>query len=117
MDWIIFFKFIGHNEDALSETIMHVYIVSAHIIPADNERGGVFDVREEKWTSLTYAGSLSGYASGYNYHGLVYSINTIFAKNLMRKRIRKCILQIYFNLQIDQRSKAFMFLLNNFYVK
>ncbi|XP_060836567.1 beta-alanyl-dopamine/carcinine hydrolase-like isoform X2 [Rhopalosiphum padi] len=80
-------QFIGHNEDALSATINRFYIVSAHIKPKGEEGGGVFPVREEKWEAMTYAGSLSGYASGYNFDGLVFTINTIFAKKLNKKKI------------------------------
>ncbi|KAK0087367.1 hypothetical protein PV325_001181 [Microctonus aethiopoides] len=67
-------EILGHNEDALSETLNHWYIVSAHVI----EPG----FREEKFTSLSYAGFLPGYTMGFNYHGLVFSINTLSAKTL-----------------------------------
>ncbi|XP_043287183.1 uncharacterized protein tan [Venturia canescens] len=67
-------EILGHNEDALSETMNHWYLVSAHVI----EPG----LREEKFTSLSYAGFLPGYTMGYNFHGLVYTINTLSAKNL-----------------------------------
>ncbi|XP_029342967.1 uncharacterized protein LOC100162707 isoform X1 [Acyrthosiphon pisum] len=85
-------QFIGHNEDALNTTINHFYIVSAHIKPNGKEGGGIFPIREEKWEAMTYAGSLSGYASGHNYHGLVFSINTIFAKKLRRNKIPRVFL-------------------------
>ncbi|KYM93584.1 hypothetical protein ALC62_15942, partial [Cyphomyrmex costatus] len=64
-------EILGHNEDAVSETMNHWYLVSAHVIEAD--------CREEKFTSLSYAGFLPGYTMGYNHHGLVYSINTLSA--------------------------------------
>ncbi|XP_033223085.1 uncharacterized protein LOC117176852 [Belonocnema kinseyi] len=67
-------EILGHNEDALSETLNHWYLVDAHVI----EPG----LREEKFTSLSYAGFLPGYTMGYNHHGLVYSINTLSAKTL-----------------------------------
>ncbi|KAF0747070.1 Uncharacterized protein FWK35_00031943, partial [Aphis craccivora] len=85
-------QFIGHNEDALNATINHFYIVSAHIMPKGEEGGGIFPVREEKWEAMTYAGSLSGYASGYNFHGLVFTINTIFAKKLINNKIPRVFL-------------------------
>jgi len=91
---INFFQFIGHNEDALNTTINHFYIVSAHIKPTGEEGDGIFPIREEKWEAMTYAGSLSGYASGHNYHGLVFSINTIFAKKLSRNKIRELTLTL-----------------------
>lgn len=67
-------EILGHNEDALSETLNHWYLVSVHLV----EPG----CKEEKFTSLSYAGFLPGYTMGYNCHGLVYSINTLSAANL-----------------------------------
>lgn len=67
-------EILGHNEDALSETLNHWYLVSAHVV----EPG----CKEEKFTSLSYAGFLPGYTMGYNHHGLVYSINTLSAESL-----------------------------------
>ncbi|EFN75755.1 uncharacterized protein LOC105191124 [Harpegnathos saltator] len=64
-------EILGHNEDALSETMNHWYLVSAHVVEAGH--------REEKFTSLSYAGFLPGYTMGFNHHGLVYSINTLSA--------------------------------------
>ncbi|XP_017753141.1 PREDICTED: uncharacterized protein LOC108545855 isoform X2 [Eufriesea mexicana] len=67
-------EILGHNEDALSETLNHWYLVSAHVL----EPG----YKEENFTSLSYAGFLPGYTMGYNHHGLVYTINTLSAANL-----------------------------------
>ncbi|XP_012256665.2 uncharacterized protein LOC105686426 [Athalia rosae] len=67
-------EILGHTEDALGATLNHWYLVSAHVV----EEG----LREEKFTSLSYAGFLPGYTMGYNHHGLVYSINTLSAKKL-----------------------------------
>ncbi|XP_014236027.1 uncharacterized protein LOC106658534 [Trichogramma pretiosum] len=67
-------EILGHNEDALAETLNHWYIVDAHVQEPD--------LPEEKFTSLSYAGFLPGYTMGYNYHGLVYCINTLSAKTL-----------------------------------
>lgn len=66
---------LGHTEDAFSETLNHFYIMSAHIIPTDEdkERGAI----EERFASLCYAGHLPGYTMGYNENGLVFSINTL----------------------------------------
>ncbi|KAL5243912.1 hypothetical protein ACI65C_011322 [Semiaphis heraclei] len=80
-------QFIGHNEDALNTAINHFYIVSAHIKPRSEEGGGIFPTREEKWEAMTYAGSLPGYASGHNHHGLVFSVNTVFAKKISTNKI------------------------------
>jgi len=82
---------IGNNVDVRMKTIRHYYIVNAHIKPARNERRGVFAAREEKWTSLTYAGMLSGYLGGYNHYGLVYTVNTIYTKSPNETKIRKLI--------------------------
>ncbi|XP_014477691.1 PREDICTED: uncharacterized protein LOC106746052 isoform X2 [Dinoponera quadriceps] len=64
-------EILGHNEDAYNETMNHWYLVSAHVVEVGH--------REEKFTSLSYAGFLPGYTMGFNHHGLVYSINTLSA--------------------------------------
>lgn len=66
---------LGHTEDAFGETLNHFYIMSAHIIPSqeDKEHGAI----EERFASLCYAGHLPGYTMGYNENGLVFSINTL----------------------------------------
>ncbi|KAJ8938519.1 hypothetical protein NQ314_011462 [Rhamnusium bicolor] len=74
------YEVLGHTEDALSETLNHFYFVSAHIISEKPQ--GRWKVTEEKFTSLCYAGHLPGYTMNYNHHGLVFSINTLSAKNL-----------------------------------
>ncbi|KAL3285330.1 hypothetical protein HHI36_019439 [Cryptolaemus montrouzieri] len=71
---------LGHTEDALRDTLNHFYFVSAHIV--SDKPQGRWNVKEEKFTSLCYAGHLPGYTMNYNHHGLVFSINTISAKNL-----------------------------------
>ncbi|XP_044270193.1 uncharacterized protein LOC123014935 isoform X2 [Tribolium madens] len=73
-------EILGHTEDALKETLNHFYFVSAHII--SDKPQGRWNVTEEKFTSLCYAGHLPGYTMSYNHHGLVFSINTLCAKNL-----------------------------------
>ncbi|EZA47863.1 Acyl-coenzyme A:6-aminopenicillanic-acid-acyltransferase 40 kDa form [Ooceraea biroi] len=72
-------EIIGHNEDALSETLNHWYLVRAHVVEVG--------CKEEKFTSLSYAGFLPGYTMGYNHHGLVYSINTLSAAVLRSGKI------------------------------
>lgn len=81
---------LGHTEDAMSETVNNYYIISAHVVPGEDESGGLFAARDEKFEALAYAGHLPGYASGHNYHGLVFSINTIFVSEPLRGKIRKC---------------------------
>ncbi|XP_074030172.1 C45 family peptidase tan [Leptinotarsa decemlineata] len=73
-------EILGHTEDALSDTLNHFYFVSAHII--SDKPCGKWKVKEEKFTSLCYAGHLPGYTMSYNHHGLVFSINTLSAKYL-----------------------------------
>ncbi|CAO1412916.1 unnamed protein product [Diamesa hyperborea] len=71
---------LGHTEDALSENLNNFYIVSAHII--SDKPQGRYQVTEERFTSLCYAGHLPGYTMNYNHHGLVFSINTLSASKL-----------------------------------
>ncbi|XP_050301280.1 uncharacterized protein LOC126739568 [Anthonomus grandis grandis] len=73
-------ELLGHTEDALALTLNYYYFVSAHIIT--DKPQGKWGVKEEKFTSLCYAGHLPGYTMSYNHHGLVFSINTLVAKNL-----------------------------------
>ena len=80
-------EILGHTEDALTETLNHFYLVSAHII--SDKPQGRWNVTEEKFTSLCYAGHLPGYTMSYNHHGLVFSINTLCAKNLIPGKTRK----------------------------
>ncbi|XP_050427094.1 uncharacterized protein LOC126837290 [Adelges cooleyi] len=80
-------QFLGHTEDAMAATEDHYYIVAAHIVPSEDESGGIFKAREEKFEALAYAGHLPGYASGHNYHGVVFSINTLCTDNPLRGRI------------------------------
>lgn len=89
---------LGHTEDANSEFLDHYYFVSAHIINEKPE--GKWQVTEEKFTSLCYAGHLPGYTMGYNHHGFIFSINTINARRLNSGKTREFLL---FN--ITMRSK------------
>ncbi|XP_018327238.1 uncharacterized protein LOC108738347 [Agrilus planipennis] len=73
-------EILGHTEDALSEVLNHFYLVSAHII--EEKPQGRWGVKEERFTSLCYAGHLPGYTMSYNHHGLVFSINTLGARKL-----------------------------------
>lgn len=89
LNWQTFFgqETLGHTEDALSENLNNFYFVSAHIISDEPE--GKYKVKEERFTSLCYAGHLPGYTMSYNHHGLVYSINTLSAASLKRAKTRK----------------------------
>lgn len=78
---------MGHTEDALAEVLNHFYFVSAHIISETPQ--GKYNVTEERFTSLCYAGHLPGYTMNYNHHGLVFSINTLSANHLHSGRTRK----------------------------
>ncbi|XP_046663653.1 uncharacterized protein LOC124356598 [Homalodisca vitripennis] len=74
-------EILGHNEDALSEVLNHFYFVSAHI--TEDTPQGRWKVKEEKFTSLCYAGHLPGFTMSYNHHGLVFSVNIVSAKTLV----------------------------------
>ncbi|XP_055389503.1 beta-alanyl-dopamine/carcinine hydrolase [Condylostylus longicornis] len=73
-------RILAHTEDALTETLNNYYFVVAHII--NDTPQGKYNVKEEKFMSLCYAGHLPGYTMNYNHHGLVFSINTISATYL-----------------------------------
>nr|CAD7435222.1 unnamed protein product [Timema monikensis] len=75
-----FVELLGHTEDALAETLNHIYFVSAHII--SDKPQGRWNVTEERFMSLCYAGHLPGFTMSYNHHGLVFSVNIIMAKTL-----------------------------------
>ncbi|XP_034232953.1 uncharacterized protein LOC117640533 isoform X2 [Thrips palmi] len=77
-------ELLGHTEDALAETLNHVYLVSAHIVSAEPQ--GRWKVSEEKFTALCYAGHLPGFCMGYNHHGMVFSVNIIKAARLAAGR-------------------------------
>lgn len=85
-------EILGHTEDAHSDYLNNFYFVSAHIINEKPE--GKWQVTEERFTSLCYAGHLPGYTMNYNHHGLVFSINTLSAKRLNSGKIRKLYLLI-----------------------
>lgn len=63
----------GHNEDGDVTDIPTVYYVNVTIL---DTRGNIL----EKFFAFSYPGTLGGTAYGYNYHGLVFSENAIFAK-------------------------------------
>lgn len=73
-------QLIGHTEDSLQDVLNHFYFVSAHI--REETPQGRYQVTEERFTSLCYAGQLPGYTMSYNHHGLVMTINTLSAKFL-----------------------------------
>ncbi|CAG9861878.1 unnamed protein product, partial [Phyllotreta striolata] len=74
-------EILGHTEDALADTLNHIYFVSAHILPEKHD--GKWKFKEEKFTSLCYAGHLPGYTMSYNHHGLIFSINTLSVKRTL----------------------------------
>ncbi|GAB0092228.1 uncharacterized protein DMENIID0001_072180 [Sergentomyia squamirostris] len=73
-------EFIAHTEDTMPECLNFFYLVSAHIVC--DEPQGKHKVKEERFTSLCYAGHLPGYTMGYNHHGLIFTINTLSASTL-----------------------------------
>lgn len=59
----------------------------AHII--NDTPQGKYNVKEERFMSLCYAGHLPGYTMNYNHHGLVFSINTLSAEVLRSGKTRE----------------------------
>ncbi|GBP87600.1 hypothetical protein EVAR_99655_1 [Eumeta japonica] len=90
---------LGHTEDAFKETLNHWYILSAHIVPSEEERSQ--GAREERFTSLCYAGQLPGYTMGHTAAGMVFSINTLSPRRLRPGRTR-----VYRTLDLDQYELA-----------
>lgn len=72
---------MGHTEDALRQITNNFYIISAEILSDDGSSSIL-----EKFTSLVYPGTLPGGTMGYNDHGIIYSMNSIFPKNTFPKR-------------------------------
>ncbi|XP_076040741.1 C45 family peptidase tan [Oratosquilla oratoria] len=72
---------LGHTEDALPQTLNHIYLVSAHI--NEEEPQGRMKTKTEGFTALCYAGHLPGFCMGYNHHGLVFSVNVISPKKVL----------------------------------
>ena len=92
--WIIvniFKEILGHTEDSSREHLNTFYIVSAHIISEEPE--GKYGVKEEKFTSLCYAGHLPGYTMSYNHHGLMWVW-------IIRRSFKNCWWVKFFNHQI-----------------
>lgn len=86
---MIVLQYIGYNTDTLKKPKNRFYIINAQIKPTHEEGGGLFPIRKERWEAMTSAATLSGYTSGHNDHGFVFTINTVFAKNLLNDRIRE----------------------------
>lgn len=79
---------LGHTEDALKDTLNNVYIVSATI--SEEEPQGKLGTQKENFTAFCYAGDLPGFCSGYNSHGLVFSVNVIRPRRVLSGKTRKC---------------------------
>ncbi|XP_021958815.1 uncharacterized protein LOC110854655 [Folsomia candida] len=62
---------LGHTEDAMCEILNNCYIISAEIMDSSGRL-------IEKFTTFSYAAHLMGYTMGFNEHGMVYSVNTLF---------------------------------------
>ncbi|CAG7827918.1 unnamed protein product [Allacma fusca] len=65
---------LGHTEDASVAMSNNFYIVSAEVLAED----GVTVI--ENFATLTYPGYLPGGTMGYNEHGIVHSVNSIYPK-------------------------------------
>lgn len=73
---------LGHTEDTCPEFLNNIYIVAAEIM---GENGEIL----EKFSTMAYAGHLPGYTMGFNAHGLVYSINTLYPQRTNPAGTRK----------------------------
>ncbi|GBP87596.1 hypothetical protein EVAR_99651_1 [Eumeta japonica] len=71
---------LGHTEDSFEDALNHWYVLSAHILPSDEEREQ--GAGEERFASLCYAGHLPGYTMGYSAAGMVFSVNTLSPRML-----------------------------------
>lgn len=67
--------YLGHTEDVSPSTMNHIYLVSADIVN-DRPRGR-WNVKQERFISLCYAGYLPGFAMSYNHHGMISTMNII----------------------------------------
>ncbi|EDW26055.1 GL22418, partial [Drosophila persimilis] len=103
-------RLLGHTEDALTETLNHYYFVDAHII--SDKPQGKYNVKEEHFMSLCYAGHLPGYTMNQNYHGLVFSINTISAELLRSGKTRDDPRQMFYNVEMapspDRKNESLL---------
>lgn len=73
---------VAQNEDAFPEHANNIYIVVADIVDKSGKR-------LEKFSALCYPGMLPGVAMGYNYKGLVFTINTLVPRNTFDNGTRK----------------------------
>eukprot|EP00095_Tigriopus_kingsejongensis_P003056 maker-scaffold101_size371023-snap-gene-0.20 protein:Tk03056 transcript:maker-scaffold101_size371023-snap-gene-0.20-mRNA-1 annotation:"leucine-rich repeat-containing protein 48-like isoform x3" len=69
------FVVLGHSQDFSPDAINQGYIVNAHILEA--EPRGKYGLAEEKFSAFCLPGMLPGLFMGYNYHGMVFTVNTI----------------------------------------
>ncbi|KAG4065895.1 hypothetical protein HA402_012573 [Bradysia odoriphaga] len=64
---------VAQNEDAFPEHANNIYIIVADIVDKSGNR-------LEKFAALSYPGMLPGLAMGFNYKGLVFTMNTLVPK-------------------------------------
>ncbi|XP_022082392.1 uncharacterized protein LOC110974816 isoform X2 [Acanthaster planci] len=74
---------IAHNEDGDRLTERLAYVVHAHIKPDPDLYP---HLPTERFVSYTYPGRLPGNCMTVNHHGLMWSINILFPKNIGRRR-------------------------------
>ena len=76
---------IGHNEDWVSDMIGQDILLCAQVLPHTAADGTTYP--EEKFVVHTWPGLLPGMNSGFNQHGLFFSIDHLFPKHVVQGKI------------------------------
>ena len=85
---------IGHNEDWVSDMIGQDILLCAQVLPHTAADGTTYP--EEKFVVHTWPGLLPGMNSGFNQHGLFFSIDHLFPKHVVQGKIG----QFHFNSDV-----------------
>ena len=83
--FLVFQTLIGHNEDWVSDMIGQDILLCAHVLPHTAADGTTYP--EEKFVVHTWPGILPGMNSGFNQHGLFFSIDHLFPKHMVQGKI------------------------------
>ncbi|KAK3580208.1 hypothetical protein CHS0354_017993 [Potamilus streckersoni] len=73
-------KILAHNEDCDPAIRPYGYLVNVNVIEP-GAKSGTVKCNEEHFFAFSYPGTLPGNAFGCNKHGLIFSINSLSAKN------------------------------------
>ena len=74
-------------------------LVSAHILPYMAEDGTTYP--EEKFVVHTWPGLLPGMNSGFNHHGLFFSIDHLYPKHVVQNKIGQFNIPQFFRVFSD----------------